>query len=56
MKHFNEFKDTKDKIIHLLYAAYSEGLYGLAIVECVREYGEEETTNAVAEFKACYKH
>lgn len=54
MKHFGEFKDTKDKIIHLLFAAKIEGLYGLAIVECVKKYGEEETSLAVNEFKTYY--
>ena len=47
--------NTKDKIIHLLYAAYSVGLYGQAIVECSAEYGEEATYLAVQEFKANYK-
>lgn len=53
--HYWNFTNTKDKIVHLLCAAYVGGLYGRTIVECVREFGEQETEEAVAEFKANFK-
>ena len=53
--HYWDFKDTNVKIIHLLCAAYVNGLYGRTIVECINEYGEKETEKAVSEFKANFK-
>lgn len=53
--HYWDFTSTKDKIIHLLCAAYVSGLYGRTIVECNKEYGEQETEEAVYEFKAKFK-
>lgn len=53
--HYWDFIDTKDKIVHLLCAAYISGLYGRTIIECIAEYGEAETEAAVKEFKANYK-
>lgn len=53
--HYWNFNNTKDKIVHLLCAAYVGGLYGRTIVECIREFGEQETEEAVEEFKANFK-
>ena len=53
--HYWDFIDTKDKIVHLLCAAYVGGLYGRTIVECIKEYGEEQTNEALEEFKANFK-
>nr|DAU23748.1 MAG TPA: Tethering Ubl4a to BAGS domain [Caudoviricetes sp.] len=53
--HYWNFNSTKDKIIHLLCAAYVSGLYGRTIVECIREFGEKETEEAVHEFKENFK-
>lgn len=53
--HYGDFTNTKDKIIHLLCAAYVEGLYGRTIVECITEFGETETEAAVSEFKSSFK-
>lgn len=54
--HYWDFNNTKDKIVHLLCAAYVGGIYGRTIIECAREFGEEETQAAVEEFKANYKN
>lgn len=54
--HYWDFIDTKDKIIHLLCAAYVGGLYGSTIVECTKEYGERQTKEALDEFKANHKN
>lgn len=54
-KHYGDFSNAKDKIIHLLCRAYVEGLYGQAIVECVLHYGEEITNESVETFKADHK-
>lgn len=53
--HYWDFNNTKDKIIHLLCAAYISGLYGRTIVECTKEFGEEVTQEAVYEFKGNFK-
>lgn len=53
--HYWDFIDTKDKIVHLLCAAYVGDLYGRTIVECIKEYGEQETKEALDEFKANFK-
>lgn len=42
--HYGDFKDTNDKIIHLLYAADFEGLYEQAKKECVTIWGAEAIT------------
>ena len=49
--HYGDYIDIQDKIIHLLYAAYYEGLYGQALIECNKEYGEDITYKAAKEFK-----
>ena len=53
--HYWDFTNTKDKIVHLLCAAYVGGLYGRTIIECIKEYGEQQTEEAVTEFKANFK-
>lgn len=53
--HYWDFTNTKDKIIHLLCAAYVGGLYGRTIIECIKEFGEEQTEQAVNEFKLNFK-
>lgn len=53
--HYWNFTDTKDKIIHLLCAAYVSGMYGRTIVECTKEFGEKQTEEAVHEFKLKFK-
>ena len=53
--HYWDFTSTKDKIVHLLCAAYVGGLYGRTIVECIKEFGEQETEEAVYEFKVKFK-
>ena len=55
VSHYNQISDTKDKIIHLLYAGYMANYYGQCIIECITEFGEEKTKEAIAEFKANYK-
>lgn len=54
--HYYDFIDTNDKIIHLLCAAYMEGIYGRTIIECIKEFGEKETEKAVLEFKQSIKN
>lgn len=54
--HYWDFTNTKDKIIHLLSAAYVGGLYGRTIIECIKEFGEAETEAAVSEFKSSFKN
>lgn len=53
--HYGDFTNTKDKIVHLLCAAYVSGIYGRTIIECITEFGEEATEDAVTEFKQSFK-
>ena len=52
--HYGEFKDTKDKIIHLLYAADFEGLYEKAKKECVNRWGREAIA-AISTYEEDYR-
>ncbi len=53
--HYGNMQTDVDKIIHLLSAARQNGIYGKALVECVREFGEEITQEAIAIFKTEYE-
>ena len=50
--HYGDFINTKDKIKHLLASCIEQNIYGLGLIECIKEFGEDITHEAAREFKA----
>lgn len=55
MKHYDDFEDITDKIVHLLYAGYVCDFYDKAINECIDNFGKNATSHAEQIFDLKYK-
>lgn len=55
-KHYNDIEDILDKIVHLLYAAKTNDIMGIAIIQIAKEYGEDITIEAIRKCKELYPY
>lgn len=53
--HYFDLNNAKDKAIHILYAGFVCGYYDECIEECVEEFGNGITNEAVHEFDEKFK-
>lgn len=54
-KHYNDLTKTEDKIIHLFYAGAICGNFDDVFIECIKNFGLEETLEAKNKFDDLYK-
>lgn len=54
-EHYNDLTETEDRIIHLFYAGAVCEIFDEVFIDCIKNFGLEETLEAKKKFDNLYK-